>query len=127
MDNDQMNQGNVPPQQVQNQPMGGQVSLPNATAVLVLGILSIVFCWCYGIVGIVLGIIALVLSGKASSLYKDNPESYTIASFNNMKAGRICAIIGTILSALYIIFIIIYIFIIGDAFSAMPWEMMLNS
>ena len=25
--------------------------LPNATAVLVLGILSLVFCWCYGFVG----------------------------------------------------------------------------
>ena len=29
--------------------------LPNATAVLVLGILSLVFCWCYGFVGLVLG------------------------------------------------------------------------
>ena len=25
--------------------------LPNATAVLVLGILSLVFCWCYGLSG----------------------------------------------------------------------------
>lgn len=31
--------------------------LPNATAVLVLGILSLVFCWCYGFVGLVLGIL----------------------------------------------------------------------
>ncbi len=38
--------------------------LPNSTGVLVLGILSIVFCWCYGIPGLVLGIIALVMSKK---------------------------------------------------------------
>ena len=29
--------------------------LPNATAVLVLGILSLVFCWCYGFVGLLPG------------------------------------------------------------------------
>lgn len=119
-----MNQGNVPPQQIPNQPMGGQVTLPNSTAVLVLGILSIVFCWCYGIVGIILGVIALVLSGKASTMYKENPEAYTVGSFNNMKAGKICGIIGTILSALYMIWIVVYIFIIGAAMSSFPWEML---
>ena len=101
---------------------GGQVSLPNATAILVLGIISIALCWCYGIVGIATGIIALVMSGKAKSLYEANPESYTESSFKNVKAGRICALIGTILSALYVVFIIIYVFIIGAALTTMPWD-----
>lgn len=41
--------------------------LPNSTAVLVLGILSLVFCWCYGIVGLILGIIAVALSERLAA------------------------------------------------------------
>ncbi|MCK5170075.1 MAG: hypothetical protein KAQ75_09355, partial [Bacteroidales bacterium] len=66
-----------------------QQPLPNATAVLVLGILSIAVCWCYGLFGITMGIIALVLSGKAKSLYNKNPEQYTMGSYKNMSAGRV--------------------------------------
>ena len=44
--------------------------LPNATAVLVLGILSLVFCWCYGFVGLVLGILAVAIaSGPRTGLW----------------------------------------------------------
>ena len=89
-------------QTVQNPTPGGQVNLPNATGILVLGIVSIALCWCYGIIGIASGIIALVMAGKAKALYEANPDAYTLSSFKNMKAGRICAIIGTILSTLYI-------------------------
>jgi hypothetical protein len=101
-----------------------QIPIPNSTAVLVLGILSIVLCFCYGLIGLVLGIIALVLASKGTVLYKENPSAYTQSSFNNMKAGRICGIIGLSLSALYLIFIVIYILILGAAFAAMPWDMM---
>ena len=86
-----------------------QQNLPNATGVLVLGILSIVFCWCYGIPGLILGIIALVMSKKATTLYNSSPESYSESSFKNMKAGRICAIVGLCLSSLYAIIALIYI------------------
>ena len=44
--------------------------LPNATAVLVLGIISIVGCFCYGIVGLICGIIALILASKAKKYTK---------------------------------------------------------
>ena len=77
--------------------------LPNATATLVLGILSIVVCF-------VCGIIALVISNKDMALYRANPELYSVASYNNIKAGRICSIIGIILQLLGIIFYIIFIF-----------------
>ncbi len=42
--------------------------LPNATAVLVLGILSLVFCWCYGFVGLVLGILAVAIASGPGGL-----------------------------------------------------------
>jgi len=101
--------------------MGGQQQLPNSTGVLVLGIISIVGCFCYGIVGIICGIIAIVMAGKAKKLYEANSSLYTESSFKNMKAGRICGIIGLCLSVAYILFLIIYIAIIGAAISGMPW------
>jgi hypothetical protein len=77
-----------------------------------LGIVSIVLCCCYGI-GIVPGIIAIVLAGKDKKLYNESPEVYTEASFKNLNAGRICAIIGLILGALYLVYIIAMITIFG--------------
>ncbi len=124
------NQGN-PTQENVNQQFNqqfvqhtGQQQLPNSTAVLVLGIISIVGCFCYGIIGLILGIIALVLAGKAKKIYDQNPAMFSEASFKNMKAGKICAIIGLCLSACYLIFFIVYIAIIGSVIAGMPWDMM---
>jgi hypothetical protein len=103
---------------MENQP---QRPLPNATAVLVLGIVSIVVCLCYSIPGIVCGIIAVVLSSKDMRLYNADPSLYTPGSFSNLKSGRICGIIGLSLSAAYLVFIIIYIFTVGWAFLSHPW------
>lgn len=91
-----------------------QVALPNATIVLVFGILSIVGCCCsYGIIGIIFGIIALVMSGSALKAYRENPQLYIPSSYQNVNAGRICAIIGIIFSILGIIYIIWAISFIG--------------
>ena len=76
--------------------------LPNATATLVLGILSIVICF-------ICGIVALMISNKDVSMYKANPELYSEASYNNIKAGRICSIIGICLQVVVIIFYVILI------------------
>ena len=81
--------------------------LPNATATLVLGILSIVICF-------ICGIIALVISNRDVSMYRANPELYSEGSYNNIKAGRICAIIGI---ALQVVGLIFYIMIIAFAVS----------
>lgn len=122
------NQGAPNPQQVNqqfNQQFGqpfGQQQLPNSTAVLVLGIISIVGCFCYGIIGLILGIIALVLASKANALYQQNSGAYSETSVKNMKAGKICAIIGTCLSGIYFVILIIYIVFIGTMLTAMPWE-----
>jgi len=84
--------------------------LPNATTVMVLGILSIVTCFCYGIIGVILGIIALVIAKKDLQLYRENPEVYD--GYSNLNTGRICAIIGvSIGSAVLVIFIIYLTFI----------------
>jgi hypothetical protein len=97
--------------------------LPNATAVLVLGIVSIVGCMCYGLIGAICGIIALVLNSKDKKLLLADPDGYTESSVKNLNAGRICAIIGLCLSALYLAFLIIWIIIYGFAiFSNMPWQ-----
>ena len=118
--NDPINQAPVTP--VFNTNSGNQVPLPNAGGILAMGIISICMCWCYGIFGIALGIISLIMGNKALKLYKENPGMYTEASFKNANAGRICGIIGLCVSSLYIIFLIIYCAIIGSLiFSAIPF------
>lgn len=77
--------------------------LPNATAVLILGILSIPACCFYGI-GIVFGIVGLVLAKKDTHLYKSNPELYD--GYSNVNTGRILSIIGLSLSVIYIMIMI---------------------
>jgi hypothetical protein len=81
-----------------------QQKLPNATLILVFGILSIVTCCCYGLVGLILGIVAVVLAQKATQVYLENPEGYT--GIQNVKTGKILAIIGIILSVLYLLLIV---------------------
>ena len=85
--------------------------LPNATAVLVLGILSVLTCWCYGIIGIVLGIVALFLAKKDIALYKESPEKFN--NYSNLNTGRVLAIIGLVLSILTIVFFIWILNIVG--------------
>ncbi|MFZ4106174.1 CCC motif membrane protein [Flavobacterium sp.] len=86
-------------------------TLPNAIAVLVLGICSIVFS-CLGI-GLILGIIGLVLSSNGRKLYKESPNSYE--GFGMLNAGFIMSIIGTALGSIYVLYILFYIVIIGGA------------
>lgn len=96
-----------------NNEIRGINPLPNATTVLVLGILSIVTCFCYGVIGLTLGIIAIVLSSNDLKLYKANPTFYAKNSYNNLNAGRICAIIGVCLSAVTVLVMILQFLFIG--------------
>ncbi len=100
-----------------------QKNLPNATTVLVLGIVSIVpGCFCFGVVGIVCGIICLILAKKDLVLYESNPGEFSVSSINNLRAGRICGIIGIILSSLYFLYLIVYFLFLGTMLSMFPWE-----
>lgn len=110
------------------QPPMMQKSLPNATAVLVLGICSIVgACLLAGIPGLACGIIALVMAGKDRARLRANASEWTESSAKNMNAGRVCAIIGTILSGIMVICILIWVAIFGAAMSMMPWKELMNS
>ena len=86
-------------------------TLPNSTGVLILGILSIVTCCCYGVIGLPLGIIALVLANKATKVYNEAPENYN--GFSNVSTGKILAIIGIILNILLIGYVIWIISVLG--------------
>lgn len=88
-----------------------QQKLPNSTTVLVLGIVSIVFCWCYGIVGLITGLIGLNLYKKDNALHLQNPGQYS--GYETLKTGRILCIIGLALSVLYLIYFIFLISTVG--------------
>lgn len=85
-----------------------QVDLPKSDLILILGISSILFCFAFGIVGIVIGLISRKLSLKSLELYKQAPELYTSFSYKNVKAGRICALIGIILSSVFFVLVVAY-------------------
>ncbi|MEI7499917.1 MAG: CCC motif membrane protein [Bacteroidota bacterium] len=98
-------------------------NLPNSNIILILGILSILLCWWHfiSIAGIVLAIISLVMAKKENALYKAYPARYTASSLNNVKTGRICAIIGLTISI--IVFIFVMLMIIGVLVSLPFWGM----
>lgn len=85
--------------------------LPNATLIVVLGAISIVTSCCYGVIGLVLGIVTLVLANSAKKQYLADPEIYD--NYSQIKTGRILGIIGIILSILVMIFIVGVIAYIG--------------
>lgn len=90
--------------------------LPNASAVLILGIASLVgCCLSYGVIGIVCAIIALILAKSAQELYGANPSLYTEASYKNMSAGRTCAYISLILSIVMLVATLVAVFVFGVA------------
>lgn len=77
--------------------------VPNAGGTLTLGILSIVFA---GLIGIILGVIALSISSAPKFDYENNPGKYREGSFKNLAAGRTCAIVGLSLSGLVLLIVI---------------------
>lgn len=94
-----------PPTAPMNQPgIGYPPEYPRGTMILVFGILSLVCC------GLFLGIPAWVMGNSA---LKDIARSGVVYSNRGtIKAGMICGIIGTALSALGIVF---YLIVIGIA------------
>ena len=101
-----------------------QQSVPYSTSVLVLGILSIVGCWCWGLPGVVCGIIALVQAVKGKTEYTQNPNIYSQGSLKNLNAGRVCGIIGLCLSGIVLLTFLVYWIFLGVAITSMPWNFM---
>ena len=94
------------------QPNPVPLNLPNANLILILGVLSILFCWWHfvSIAGIALGFIALVLAKRETKLYHANPARYTIGSLNTVRTGRTCALIGITISIIVFVFVMLLIF-----------------
>ena len=86
--------------------------LPNETTILILGIASILTCCCYGVLGLIIGIVALVLAKKDMDIYNANPGVFDEP--RNINIGKILAIIGIVLSAIYLIFNIYLITVLGE-------------
>ena len=81
-------------------------SVPYSGLILTLGIVSILsICCTAGYLGVVLSIIALILAPRAKKTYFNDPDLYKESSYSNVKTGKICAIIGLILSAITIYYI----------------------
>lgn len=84
--------------------------LPNATAVLVLGICSIVL-GCF-FVGIICGIIGIALSVNGRKMNKIDPSLYD--NYGSLNAGFIMSIVGVCLWGLVYVY---YIIVVGSIWS----------
>lgn len=71
---------------------------------LVLGILAIVSCWCYGIFGIIFGVAGLICSIMGNKKGKTGVGT----------AGLVCSVVGLILGVIALIYFIV---VLGAAFS----------
>ncbi len=82
--------------------MDQQQQLPNATATLVMGILSLFFgCG----LGLIFAIIGLIISKEGKLLYEADPGKY--AGWGNLNAGRIMCIISLALTGVVLLILII--------------------
>jgi hypothetical protein len=78
--------------------------LSNDSGVLLLGIFSIFFCCFMGVPGVVSGLSALILGNRARREFRENPEIFDPESLSQVNTGRICGIIGMVLSAIVVIY-----------------------
>ncbi len=88
-----------------------KTNAPYAVASLVLGICSLVF-GCF-FVGLICGIVGLVLAKKGIETYEQNPDQYS--GIGMLKGGKITSIIGIVFGAIYIVYYIVVVTIIGAA------------
>lgn len=105
---------------MENQPLATNQQLeklPNATAVLILGICSLVFGCLFA--GLICGIVGLALAKKPTQMYLQNPQRYM--NYGVLNAGRIMSIIGVILGAITLVWFIVAGLILGQSFLLFDW------
>ncbi len=87
-----------------------QQKLPNATMIIVLGILGYLCC-CFAGLGIIPSAIAFFMARKSESIYKENPEAYD--NMSQIKTGKIVALIALVINTLYLARVA-YVLMTGD-------------
>ena len=86
--------------------------LPYSQSALILGISSIITaCCCWGVIGIIIGIIGLSNANRAIRIHEEDPNVFD--GINNAQTGKTTAIIGIVIGVLSMIWHI-YIFSSGD-------------
>ena len=89
-----------------------KAKLPHSQSALILGICSIVTaCCCWGVIGIILGVIGIYESNKAIAIYNANPNDFD--GINNAQTGRTTSIIGIIIGVISMLWLI-HMFNSGD-------------
>jgi hypothetical protein len=95
-------------------PVVPQLKAPMANTTLVLAILSVVGCIFYGLPGMVLSVIAILLHSRVKRVFKSDPAAYR-QSYNNARAGLIIAIISLAISvattiySVYVFYVLWYV------------------
>jgi hypothetical protein len=82
---------------------------PNHTAVMILGLTAFIGCCCYGIVGVILAIIGIVLANKDLQLIQENPGVYD----NSISTWKIVNLVALVLSVLSLLLTIWSISLVG--------------
>ncbi|SHI79244.1 hypothetical protein SAMN04488096_104298 [Mesonia phycicola] len=90
-----------------------QQKLPNTTVSLILSIVAFLGCCCFGIGGVIPSGIALYLSNSDKKKYEENPELYS--NYKQSNTARTVAIVALILSALFLLYVIISFVFFGGA------------
>jgi hypothetical protein len=105
----------------QNQPVQTQMT-PKAIAIIILGITTFIFGWCaiipiaglvFGLIGIILGIVTISLSGSSGKALAANPTLYHGQGLR--KTGKIFGIIGFIFSIIFFLVWLVLIIIGGTS------------
>ena len=99
-------------------------NLPEASTVLVLGILSLIFTFSCGIIGLILGIIAVAMASSQRKMYINAPGEYTESSYNNVNSGRVCGIISICIAAIVTVFAVLIVcgvVVLGISASTFGW------
>ena len=79
--------------------------LPNEQAIMILGIVSYIGCCCTsGFGGLILSGIGLFLAKKATDVYNQDPETYSLKGVNTWKIVNLVAFILSILTIIYYIY-----------------------
>lgn len=91
---------------------GGQKTNGLAVTSMVMGILSIPACFCYGIFSIIFAVLGLVFAHIAGKQMAEGGFADSSRSMN--LAGKICSWIGLVLGVLYIVLLVVF-FAIGMA------------